>query len=71
MNKKFINAKISGDCGSTAYVSLPGHFQTPGIVKRTVRIESLITAYKGPMVNFDFNSEGQLIGIEIIVFGVD
>jgi Protein of unknown function (DUF2283) len=52
----------------TVYIRIPTNLSTFG---KVVRIEDLIPEYKGPMVNFDFNSEGELMGIEVIVFGMN
>jgi hypothetical protein len=50
---------------TTAYLRLPTH---PGVLRgaRTVPLVDLMGAYKGPYVVLDFDSEGVLVGIEII-----
>ena len=65
-----IQVKIVGRNARAAYVSLPGHTHEPGVSARTVRLDSLLS-YEGPMVNFDLDKHGRLIGIEILVFGLD
>lgn len=63
-----ISLKVSSDDEQVGYVYLPDHpkKQIPGLVKRQIELADLIKDYKGPDVNLDFNSEGVLIGIEII-----
>lgn len=36
-------------------------------MSRTVRLHDLLGAYEGPEVNLDFDQEGVLVGIEILV----
>lgn len=69
--RQWIRPRICGQYAGTAYIELPGYRSEPGIVKKTIRIESIIAKYKGPMVNLCFNADGRLIGIEILVFEGD
>jgi len=50
---------------TTAYLKLPTH---PGTLRnpRNVTLVDLMGAYKGPYVVFDFDSNGVLVGIEIV-----
>jgi hypothetical protein len=50
---------------TTAYLRLPTH---PGILRaaRSVPLVSVIGAYSGPYVVFDFDGEGVLVGIEVV-----
>ena len=65
--EKKIRVKLVGRDAHTAYVYLPGYRDEPAIVTKTFRIDDLIEGYKGPQVHFDFNRDGLLIGIEILV----
>ena len=35
---------------------------------KMLRIEELVPNYRGPMVNFDFDINGLLVGIEVVMF---
>lgn len=50
---------------TTAYLKLPTH---PGVLRnaRSVPLVNIMGAYKGPYVVFDFDTEGTLVGIEIV-----
>lgn len=50
---------------TTAYLRLPTH---PGELRkaRSVPLVSLMGAYDGPYVVFDFDAMGTLVGIEIV-----
>lgn len=50
---------------TTAYLKLPTH---PGVLRnaKNVTLVDLMGAYKGPYVAFDFDTEGVLVGIEIV-----
>jgi hypothetical protein len=69
MNKQPISVRFSGS--KTAYVTLPKHPHTPGSVAQTIRVGELLEGILGPHVNFDFDSEKRLIGIEILVSDTD
>ena len=58
--------EISRSGNHTVYIRLPGNTNELG---KTIRIESLIPNYSGPMVNFDISRSGTLVGIEVILFG--
>lgn len=60
--KKF-DLQIAGP--TTAYLKLPTH---PGVLRnaKNVTLVDLLGAYKGPYVVFDFDSNGVLVGIEIV-----
>jgi hypothetical protein len=68
-----IRVRLSGDDAHTAYVALPGYPKgvEPGIVWRTIDLSTLVDKYSGPQVHLDFNKEGVLIGIEILVYTPD
>lgn len=53
----------------TAYIYLPRHLgeAVSGCVKKTIHLDHLIEEPKGPRVLLDFNDQGELIGIEILV----
>ena len=58
---------VSKDDADVAYVRLPGHpGPVPGVVKRSVSLRDLIGEYEGPDLNFDFDKDNTLIGIEIL-----
>jgi uncharacterized protein YuzE len=69
MLEKKIRVKMSSDYSDTAYISLPGDPKQPqyAIVSRTISLDDVLENFKGPRVNLDFNKDGQLIGIEILV----
>ncbi|MBK9262207.1 MAG: DUF2283 domain-containing protein [Polyangiaceae bacterium] len=60
--KKF-ELQITGP--TTAYLKLPTH---PGVLRnaKNVTLVDLMGAYKGPYVVFDFDTDGVLVGIEIV-----
>jgi uncharacterized protein YuzE len=60
--KKF-DLQITGS--TTAYLKLPTH---PEVLRnaKSVTLVDLLGAYKGPYVVFDFDSDGVLVGIEIV-----
>jgi hypothetical protein len=64
-----IRVKLIGHDSHTAYVALPGYPEKPvlGVVSKTICLDDLVDGLKGPRVNLDFNAEGILIGIEILV----
>lgn len=66
MTDKKIHVTISGDESETAYVALPGHESTFGIVAKTICLDDVIESFKGPRINLDFNHDGLLIGIEVL-----
>jgi len=66
-DQRKIRVKVTGRWGDTAYIALPGHRHEPGIVAKSARLGALVKNYKGPWVMFDFDKEGFLIGIEILV----
>lgn len=67
MSKKIV-LKISKDDDNVGYLYLPKHPKKViyGLVKQSISINELIKNYKGIPLNFDFNNEGELIGIEIV-----
>jgi hypothetical protein len=68
-----IRVRLVGDDARTAYVALPGSPEEPqpGVVARSLNLADLVMQYSGPRVHLDFNKDGTLIGIEILVFGSD
>ena len=67
MSKKII-LKLSEDDEQVGYLYLPKHPKNVvfGMVKRTISINELIKDYKGISLNFDFDEDNELIGIEIV-----
>lgn len=58
---------MGSDQGDVAYISLPEHPGAGfGLVKKLVRLSTLIPEYDGPEVMFDFADGNKLIGIEIL-----
>ena len=53
----------------TVYITLPGHpgRGAAGCVKKTIRLDSVLTDYDLPMLNLDFDENDKLIGIEVLV----
>ena len=66
MAENKISLAVSADDQDVAYVYLPGHPGpgAPGLAKQ-VRLSSLLQ-YKGPDLNLDFDSDGQLVGVEVL-----
>lgn len=62
--KKF-KLDVSED-GEAAYLYLPNYPDGNFRVSKTVRLLNLID-YPGPDLMFDFDSKGELIGIEILL----
>lgn len=52
----------------TAYLELLAfpEVATPGLVKRSINIHSLIEGYEGPGLCVDFDAQGVAVGIEIL-----
>lgn len=67
MSKEII-LQLSKDDDKVGYLYLPKHPKKLifGIVKNTIPISELIKNYKGIPLNFDFDENGELIGIEIV-----
>jgi hypothetical protein len=59
--------KLDLKAGDVAYVSLPGHRHEHGSVSKMVNLDDLMPDYHGPRIHFDFDADGQLLGIEILV----
>ena len=54
--------------GDVAYLKLPGYPEPPsGVVKRTVRLRTILGEYSGPDLYFDFDDNDVLIGVEVLV----
>lgn len=64
--KPKMKLKISKD-PAVGYLYLAGHpgSETPGCIADSIRLDSLIGKYEGPMIVFDFDKDKRLIGIEI------
>ena len=69
--KKKIRVKLTGEESDTAYIALPGYPEQAeyGAVSKTICLDEVLDDFKGPRVHLDFNQNGVLIGIEILVFG--
>ncbi len=67
MSKK-IRIKMKSSDSACAYFALLGYPEeiTQGVVRRSVSLDDLY-AYEGPRVQFDFDEDSRLIGIEIVV----
>lgn len=63
-----IRLKMKHPSSKTAYIALPGYPEEPeyGVVAKTIAIDDVISDYDGPQVNFDFDANGKMIGIEIL-----
>ena len=59
--------RVSDDDEDVAYLRLPSHPGGEVRVSRSVRLVDLIGPYQGPDLAFDFDQDGLLIGIEILV----
>ena len=68
MLKNEIKLDVSED-QEVAYLTLPAHpgKGMPGVVKKQISLDSLITNYQGISVYFDFDINGVLIGIEFLL----
>lgn len=66
--KKKIVLELSKNDDQVGYLYLPKHPKSVvyGIVKKTISVNELIQGYKGIPLNFDFDKDGDLIGIEIV-----
>jgi hypothetical protein len=63
-----IQLQVSEDDEDVAYLRLPAHPGSgPGVVKRTVTLREVLGDYAGPELNFDFDENNVLIGVEILV----
>jgi hypothetical protein len=69
MTEKKIRLKMTNEYSDSAYVALPGHPEQlePGIASKTICLDDVLDGFKGPRINLDFNKDGVLIGIEILV----
>ena len=56
--------EVSGP--DVAYLRLPAHDGAPGSVARSVMVTSGIEGYQGADVVLDLDSEGRLLGVEIV-----
>jgi hypothetical protein len=68
MTSRKIYLKVSEDDPDVAYLYLPGH---PGegkrnVVDKQIRLFDIIENFKGPDLYLDFDTGGNLIGIEIL-----
>jgi hypothetical protein len=68
MKSKKIILKMSKGDDQVGYLYLPKHPKEIiyGLVKKSVPIHELMADYKGIPLYFDFDQEGELIGIEIV-----
>jgi len=67
MSKKPIELKLSCDDDDVAYLYLPAHPKehVAGLVKKQIRLLDIIDGYKGPDIYLDFDSKGELVGLEV------
>lgn len=70
MPESRIRLETTPDPG-VVYLKLSGYpdAPSPGIVVKTLGLETLLPDYKGSQVYLDFNESGELIGIEILERG--
>lgn len=63
-----IELQVSEDEPGVAYLRLPAHpgRGTRGAVQKTLSIYDLLPNYCGPDLEFDFDANGELIGVEIL-----
>jgi hypothetical protein len=63
-----MSLSISDDDDEVGYLVLPGHpgQGTPRAVAKRVRLKDLVT-YTGADIHLDFDKDGKLIGLEILV----
>ncbi|WP_224653555.1 DUF2283 domain-containing protein [Pectobacterium versatile] len=68
MKKNKINLEVSGD-GDVAYLALPNHpgKGKPGVTAKQVALQSIIENYHGPEIYLDFDSDGNIIGMEFLL----
>ena len=68
MTTNKIELKVSGDDEDVAYLILPAHIGkgVAGAVSKQVRLLDILH-YSGPDVYLDFDEEGVLVGMEILV----
>ncbi|MFD1259680.1 DUF2283 domain-containing protein [Entomomonas asaccharolytica] len=50
-----------------AYLFLPNHPGKSKIVTKQIALHSIINDYKGPEIYLDFDHEGEIIGIELLL----
>jgi hypothetical protein len=69
MTEKRTRIRMKSTDPDSAYIYLPGNPDPPqyGIVAKTLSLDDLIVDFKGPRIHLDFNKEGVLIGIEILI----
>lgn len=67
--KKKIELHLGAGGTGVAYVALPAHpgMGTPGVTGKQVRLRDLIPDYKGADLYIDFDKNGEVIGVEILV----
>lgn len=65
MSDKKYTLTISED-GDAAYLRFPSHIKGTTKVKKTISLQSLLPDYNGPDINLDFDSDNNILGIEIL-----
>lgn len=62
-----IKVKMLYPDSDTIYIALPGYPEPvkPGVVKKSVSLDDIYD-YQGPRVQFDFDENGNLIGVEVV-----
>ncbi|MEQ6970954.1 DUF2283 domain-containing protein [Pectobacterium polaris] len=68
MRKKRINLDVSDD-GDMAYLFLPSHLGKgkAGVAVKQVALQSIMDNYQGPEIHLDFDSNGNIIGMEFFL----
>ncbi|MBQ4769777.1 DUF2283 domain-containing protein [Pectobacterium versatile] len=68
MRKNRINLEISDD-SDMAYLFLPSHpgKGKAGVTVKQVALQSIMENYQGPEIYLDFDSDGNIIGMEFFL----
>ncbi|AOR63362.1 DUF2283 domain-containing protein [Pectobacterium wasabiae] len=68
MKKNKINLEVSGD-GDMAYLVLPNHpgKGKAGVAVKHIALRTIIENYQGPEIYLDFDSNGNMIGMEFLL----
>ncbi len=63
----YFNLTVSEDDNDVAYLRLPTHPGGTCEMSKSLRLVDLIGVYDGPDIVLDFDKNGTLVGIEILV----
>ncbi|MCA6943505.1 DUF2283 domain-containing protein [Pectobacterium polaris] len=69
MGKNLINLEVSDD-GDMAYLFLPSHpgKGKAGVAVKQVALQSIMDNYQGPEIYLNFDSDGNIIGMEFFLY---